>query len=435
MSPRAARALTQGFFQIYPDEAARLLNNLPAVELLTQLKEASDSTMGELFVRLNKEKALEMITLMEDNDLRRLFISLDPSRGAPILARLDEDNRAELLAKLPTSVASEYRETIFYPPDTAGHLMDTNVLTVTCDDIVNDVLKRIRQIRGRRIIDVCIVDREGRLVALVPLQDIAIAIPKQRMGEIIRGEPVSIPAMAPREDVVKLLETLKLATMPVVDPDGRLLGIIRYDALVTAAQEEMSEDLVAMFGAGKDERALSKVSFAVKKRLPWLVVNLGTAFLAATVVSLFEGTIAKITALAVFLPVVAGQSGNTGSQALAVTMRGLALREVRTRHWPQIVRKEMGAGFINGCAIAATTSLIVYFWIRSAGLAVVIGTAMVFSMFIAGTAGVIIPIVLKKLGHDPAQSSAIILTTVTDVVGFMSFLGLATLLSDILYIG
>jgi magnesium transporter len=188
----------------------------------------------------------------------------------------------------------------------------------------------------------------------------------------------------------------------------------------------------AMFGAGRDERALSKVSFAIRKRLPWLEINLVTAFLAASVVGLFEGTIAKFTALAVFLPVVAGQSGNTGSQALAVTMRGLALREIRTRHWFRVSRKETLVGLLNGFVIALTTSLVVYIWMSSAGLAIIIGTAMVFSMVIAGLSGALIPIILQAFGQDPAQSSSIVLTTVTDVVGFMSFLGLATLLAGVL---
>jgi magnesium transporter len=241
--------------------------------------------------------------------------------------------------------------------------------------------------------------------------------------------------MSPREEVVQLLEDRRLASLPVVDLDGKLLGIIRYDGLVEAAKQEATEDLQAMFGAGRDERALSKATFAIRKRLPWLEINLGTAFLAAAVVGMFEDTIARITALAVFLPVVAGQSGNTGSQALAVTMRGLALREIRTRHWLRIARKEVTVGFVNGCAVAVTTSLIAYLWMRSAGLSAVIGIAMVFSMVVAGLAGAVIPVILKAVGQDPAQSSSIILTTVTDVVGFMSFLGLATMLATVFSIG
>ena len=185
-----------------------------------------------------------------------------------------------------------------------------------------------------------------------------------------------------------------------------------------------------MVGAGRDERALSQPQLAVRKRLPWLEINLATAFLAASVVGLFQSTIAQFTALAVLLPVVAGQAGNSGAQALAVTMRGLALREISTRHWFRVLFKEINVGLINGIAIAVTTSAGVLVWSRSLGLAAVIGSAMILSMIAAGIAGSLIPILLTRVGQDPAQSSTIILTTVTDVTGFLSFLGIATLLAS-----
>jgi magnesium transporter len=202
--------------------------------------------------------------------------------------------------------------------------------------------------------------------------------------------------------------------------------------VISATKEEITENMQAMFGAGREEQALSKVSLAVRKRLPWLQVNLATAFLASLVVGFFEDTIAKITILAVFLPVVAGQSGNTGSQALAVTMRGLALKEIRISQWFKVARKEIMVGFFNGIAVSLTTGIIVYFWASSLGIAIVIGISMVISMIIAGFAGAVIPMLLKAIGQDPATSSSIILTTVTDICGFLSFLGLATALSSAL---
>jgi magnesium transporter len=208
--------------------------------------------------------------------------------------------------------------------------------------------------------------------------------------------------------------------------------VIHQAGLLTALQEETSLDIQTMVGASKDERALSKVPFAVIKRLPWLQINLLTAFLAASVVGLFENTIARFTALAVLMPVVAGQSGNAGAQALAVTMRGLALREIGVRHWARVVFKEVNVGLLNGLAIAVTTGVAVFFWSRSFGLSLVIGISMVLSMIAAGFSGAVIPIALTRMGQDPAQSSSIVLTTVTDVVGFFSFLGIATLLAQML---
>jgi magnesium transporter len=259
-----------------------------------------------------------------------------------------------------------------------------------------------------------------------------LAEPDTPLGTLAENAPVSVAAMSSREEVVETFASHRVGSLPVVDFDGHLLGVLRQREIVQAAQEEATASAVTMVGAGEDERALSSPLFAVRKRLPWLQVNLLTAFLAAAVVGLFEETIARVTALAVLLPVVAGQSGNTGAQALAVTMRGLALREVRTRHWRQVVTKEVLAGLGNGCAVALTTSAAVYLWSRSTGLALVIGISMVLSMVLAGLAGAAIPMILTAMRQDPAQSSSIVLTTVTDVAGFFSFLGIATLLSAML---
>jgi magnesium transporter len=232
--------------------------------------------------------------------------------------------------------------------------------------------------------------------------------------------------------VVEKMQHDAVTDLPVIDFDGRLVGVIRQAKLASAVQQEASLDIQMMVGASRDERALSSATFAVAKRLPWLQINLLTAFLAASVVGLFESTIAKYTALAVLLPVVAGQSGNAGAQALAVTMRGLVLREISLRHWPKVVLKEVSVGLMNGLAVAATTALGVYVWSTSLGLVMVIVAAMVISMVAAGFAGALVPIMLQRFGQDPAQSSSIILTTVTDVVGFFSFLGIATLFSSLL---
>ncbi len=434
-STGAAEALAMGFLEQYPREAARVIDSLPAEDAVGYLRTDPGPAAANTLSSMNPDAAAEVLAQMEDDLFRRLFTTLDPARGVPLLARMEEVAIEDRLALLPESVAKEYRELLGYPRETAGFLMDPRVTAFHPDDSVESALRRIRSLRDRRIVDLCLINDEGGLVGTLPLQEVAIAEPKTRLGELARGQPASVHVMSPREEVVQLLEERRLASLPVVDLDGKLMGIIRYDALVAAATHEATEDLQAMFGAGRDERALSRATFAIRKRLPWLEINLATAFLAAAVVGLFEDTIARITALAVFLPVVAGQSGNTGSQALAVTMRGLALREIRTRHWLRIARKEVTVGFVNGVAVALTTSLIAYLWMRSLGLAAVIGVAMVFSMVIAGLAGAVIPVILKAVGQDPAQSSSIILTTVTDVVGFMSFLGLATLLSGMLAIG
>jgi magnesium transporter len=279
--------------------------------------------------------------------------------------------------------------------------------------------------------DVFLVDDEGHLAGRVPLQDLAVAAPAERL-DTLAVAAVSVPATASQQEVVDLLTERRLASLPVVDFEGRMVGVIRHDAMVRAAQHDVAGDMQTMVGASRQERALSRVSFAVKRRLPWLQVNLAAAFLAASIVGLFEATIAQVTALAVLMPVVAGQSGNTGAQALAVTMRGLALREIRVAQWFRVTRKEAAVAFINGWLIALTTAAAVFLWHGSPGLSFVVGVAMLMAMVAAGIAGVIIPMALTSLGQDPAQSSSIFLTTVTDVVGFSSFLGIATLMSSVL---
>ena len=430
-SDRASLALTEQFLRLYPGEAARELESLPVGEIVNLLERTPESSTRVL-ERLTSQVAAAALEQMNDDRARDVLSALDPGRAASLLALLDERAREKRLASLAPATAKELRTLMSFPEDSAGALMETRVATFRPDAAASEALSRLRELRDRVFHNVYLVDELGHLAGAVALQDLALASPNQRLRELVRSAPVSVRAMAPREDVVELLGQRRLTSVPVVDFEGRLIGVIRHDALVTAAQEEASVDVQTMVGASKEERALSRVTFAVRKRLPRLQVNLGTAFLAAAVVGVFEGTIARFTALAVLLPVVAGQSGNTGAQALAVTMRGLALREIRPRHWPRLTLKEANVAFINGVAVALTTSIGVFVWSRSLGLAIVIATSMVISMVAAGLSGASIPIVLIALGQDPAQASSIILTTVTDVVGFFSFLGIATLLASTL---
>lgn len=426
------QALTRGYLDLHPYEAARLLESLPVADVRKLLESEPPGRAAKVLMRMNPDIASRIIEHMEVESFSQLVASLDPIPAAALLVRLDKKRLAIFLEQMPEKVSKEYQELMTYPPDTAGNLMDPRVLILRPDESVAEALTDLRAIKDRRIHDVCVVDEHGTLTGVITLQELAVADPEDTMRSLIREQPVGIPAVASRNEVVHLLDSLRLSTLPVVDIDGKLLGVIRYDALVRAATQDAVENLQAMVGASREERALSKASFAVRKRLPWLVVNLGTAFLASAVVGIFEETIAQITMLAIFLPVVAGQSGNTGSQALAVTLRGLALREIRVRQWPQVAFKELLVGFCNGCGIAVLTAGAVYFWSDNSGIAAVIGVSMVLSMVMAGLAGAVIPVLLTLLKQDPAQSSSIILTTVTDVAGFMSFLGLATLFSQFL---
>ena len=426
----ASQALIRAFFRLHPGEAARALTSTPIPEALELLETQAGDRGAQVFERMDPDRAVVLVEHMEEALFRRLWAAMDEGIAASLLARMSPESRTGRLAALPVRLAAEMVELMRYPAGSAGQIMDSSVTVFNAEETAEEALTRIRSFPERRIHDLCVVDDDGTLTAVLTLQEVAVAQPGDRLGQLAQQPPVFVQAMSSREEVVELLEAHKLASLPVVGGvDGRPCGIIRHDALVDAARHEASENLVTMVGAGKEERALSGPVLAVRKRLPWLQVNLGTAFLAAAAVALFEDTIARFTALAIFLPVVAGQAGNTGAQALAVTSRGLALREFRPRRWFRVARKELLAGCVNGVAIALVASLAAYLWSGTTGLPLVLAVSMVFSMSMASLTGALIPIVLTALGKDPAQSASIFLTTVTDVIGFVSFLGLATLLA------
>lgn len=429
---RPTQALVEAFAQLYPGEVARGLDTRPPEEIATFLAEQPNRDAVAVFERLLPDAAAATLEAIDQNTFRTLVPALEPARAAELLARMDEQPLMSRLELLDPQLRKELESLMAYPPDSAGAIMDPRVAALHPDSTVREAVALLRKMRDRRVHHVFVVDADGHLQGAVSLQELSVAEPAQHIQNLIPRRPVSVQATAAQSEAVELFEQHKLTSLPVTDFQGRLVGIIRHGVLVSAFQEEAAADIQKMVGVSKDERALSTVTFSVRKRLPWLQINLATAFLAAFVVGLFEGTIARYTALAVLLPVAAGQSGNTGAQALAVTMRGLALREIRVRHWLKLSFKELAVGFINGCAVAVVTAVAVYFWSGSSGLALVIGLAMVISMVIAGIAGASVPMVLTILRQDPAQASSIILTTVTDVVGFLSFLGLATLAAGLL---
>ncbi len=412
-------------------EIASSLEDTSHDEIISFLDTATKENAQNVFFEFSTHVIIDVFPMMSDDLFKKIFSKADTHKAARILSRLNRNSVDIKLELLPKIISREIKDFLDYDENTAGFLMETNVLTGTKDNTVETILTKLRKLGDKRIITVYIIDEEQKLVGRVPVNYIAIAKPDEQMG-VLMYQAHSVQSMATREEILNSIEAHSLLQIPVVDIHNHLLGIIRNDMVLSVSREEASGDLQTMFGAGKEEHALSKTSFAVRKRLPWLQINLVTAFLASMVVGFFEDTIAKITILAIFLPVVAGQSGNTGSQALAVTIRGLALKEIRIGQWLRVAKKELMVGFINGVAVAITTGIVVFFWADSIGIAVVIGISMILSMVIAGFSGAVIPIGLKAIGQDPATSSSIILTTVTDICGFLSFLGLASALSSVL---
>ena len=428
----AVLALNQRFFLDFPHEAARRLERLPATDAAELLTGPSDHSAVRAWQELSPDAAQAILEHLPQTTAARFLAESEPAASAAVLIRLSAENRDRWLAALDPQVARELRDMMHYPENSAGQLMDPRVMYIHDDLSVGDALDRLREMKRRRMRELFVVDDNGNLTGRVELHDLAVADRALALGEITRPLLAVAQELDPREDVVNILQRRPITELPVINHDGRFVGVIHQDVLMSAIEQETSVDIQTMVGASRDERALSGPMFAVRKRLPWMQINLLTAFLAATVVGLFESTIAQFTALAVLLPVVAGQSGNAGAQALAVTMRGIVLREITLRSWPRMVGKEASVGLVNGLAVALTTAIGVWLWSRSTGLVIVISLAMVISMVVAGIAGALTPILLRRFGQDPAQSSSIVLTTVTDVAGFTSFLGIATLLSHML---
>ena len=422
--------LREHFVREHPGDAARV------VERQQEFPDGLDQLSVESFTRL-----LEQV---DPGLLKPLFLSIDVDRQGKVLASasirtamlilrsLSEDELGAALDSLPHGIRSEYVELLEFPDRTAGRYMDRLLARYRTDQTVGEALAELRGSKAQRVRSLYVVTDNDVLAGRVDLQDMALAEPETLMSELLNEVQDVARLTSTEADLVESFDRSRVDSIPVVDHDYKLLGIIRYGNLFQAAEEAATAGIQRMVGVSADERALSTPLFAVKRRLVWLHINLLTAFLAAAVVGLFESTIAQFTALAILLPVVAGQSGNAGSQALAVTMRGLALREISTLHWRAVLTKEVQIGVINGTALAITCGLGVWAWSQSWGLALVIAIAMITAMIMAGISGALVPMILSRLGQDPATASSIILTTVTDVAGFMAFLGTATLLSGIL---
>jgi len=427
----ADRLLSERFLRDYPAEAARIIERddagMPAFLAIHPA-----SVLAPVWERLSPFAALRLLDELPPDHAAALLSEMRPATAAELLARLEPAARSRWLEQVSAPIRRELSELLEYPPDSAGRLMSRRLGFFRVDMSAAEALTRLRELGGHDAHSLFLVDDDLRVNGRVTIQALALAPLEARLEALAEPVHTRADALSPRSELVELLDRHRLTDLPVVDADGRLIGMVSETELLAAVQADAAGDLQAMVGASRDERALSTTGFVVRKRLPWLQINLLTAFLAASVVGLFENTIAQYTALAVLLPVVAGQSGNAGAQALAVTMRGLALREITIRHTMLVVLKELRVGLLNGLAVAATTAIGVYIWSQSWGLAVVIAVSMVLSMVVAGLAGAMVPITLRRLGQDPATSSSIILTTVTDVAGFFSFLGIATLFSALL---
>ena len=421
---KTQESLVRAFAEAHPESAARALERLDAGEAAKVLAGLPASVVGPLVERLAPHAGGAILSHFTPEQTRTFLEAMPLKQASSILQHIEEARRGEALAGMPEQAVRRLQELLKYPPETAGGMMEPQVVSIPSDLTVQETLSLLRKAPRQSIHYLYVTDREGKLVGVLATRDLILGAPRDRIEPLLLREVVRVTASMDREEVAAVMRQHGFLALPVVDQEDHLLGVVRHDEVLEAVQEEAFEDMQRMVGAGGDERATAPVSIAVRRRLPWLMVNLATAFLASAVIAIFEDTIAQVAALAVLMPIVAGQGGNTGAQALAVVIRGLALKEVgRGASW-RIAFKELGAGFVNGLAVAAVAALGILAWKQSVGLALVLGLAMVGNMAVAGLSGAAIPLVLNAMGRDPAQSSSIFMTTVTDVVGFAAFLGL-----------
>ncbi|MBU3759391.1 MAG: magnesium transporter [Candidatus Omnitrophica bacterium] len=427
-------ALIRRYVDSDPVAAAHSLESLAEEDALAVLKELPPDLSSRIFPHLELTAASAFLQELPAEQLPPILERLEPQQGAAILMHLTPQAREKFVQNLPAKLKKSVQEYLAYPEDSAGRMMSTAMLSFHEDIQVQDAVHKIRLLAQKQYPAsyAYVVDNTNRLVGVINMRDLMLASPQVPLSAVMRREVFSVNCFMDREQVADELGRRKFFAAPVVDPEGRLLGLVKAEKLIKGIQEEATEDLQKMFGAGGDERAFSSVGFSLKKRMPWLAINLVTAFGAGAVVACFEGIIAKITVLAVYLPIVAGQGGNAGAQSLAVVMRAIVMREIRPgENWKLLV-KEGTVGLINGVLIGVLTAGAAWMWQGNPMLGAVVALAMTANLFAAGLAGAAIPMTMKRLGFDPAQSSNIVLTTVTDIVGFLSFLGFAVLFQDAL---
>lgn len=432
MNTPALIPVVKRYFETDPNGAARSLETMPEEQVVEVLKALPPALAAKAVRQLQVTYAAAVLKDAEADLFKEISEGLDPHHAATIFMHLPGAARERFLQHAPEKLKREIQEHLTYPEDSVGRLMSTNFLAVRTDLTVGEAIERIRLLAQKRFPAsyAYVVDEQDRLKGVMNMRDLLLATPDQKLGDLMRKETFTLHSFTDREEAARELAKRRYFAVPVVDHEGHILGIIKAEQLLQGVQEEITEDMQRMFGAGGDERVFSPMPYSLKKRLPWLHVNLATAFLAAAVVALFEDTIAKITVLAVFLPVVAGQGGNAGAQSLAIVMRGLVMREIPKDKFKQLVFKESFLGAISGTVTGVVTAAVAWMWHGNPWLGLVIGLAMIVNLFAAGLSGAAIPILMKRVGLDPAQCSSIILTTVTDVVGFFAFLGFAVVFQN-----
>lgn len=383
----------------------------------------------EVLSEMDADAAANILAAMRQHRAVKILEELSPDDTADIVAEMEETNQMRLLDAIDPQTAATIRELIEYDPQTAGGIMTPEVANVYDDMTVIQAIRRIKKLHEKfeHIFYIYVVDHQNHLMGIVSMRDLVIANEHEKIADImttdIRGV---LPVKMDQEEVAREMAEHNFHALPVVDDYNHLLGIVTDDDIIDVINEEATEDLQKLMGAGGDETLSDPINESVRRRSPWLLINLVSAFVAGGVIALFEKQISELTILAVCMPIVASLGGNTGGQSLAVVIRSLALGDIHTGEDRQVVLREGIKGLINGAFIGIIASLVVWVYTGQWQIGGVVLLAMIASMTYAGTVGAFIPLILKKMGLDPAQSSQMFLTASTDIVGFAIFLGLGT---------
>jgi magnesium transporter len=407
-------------------DVADLLEELGPDDRIALVQALGDSLDPEVLPELNETVREEVLDTMQPDELAAALADLEADDALEVISDLDADQVEDLLGRLPEADQVLLRQGLTYPEYTAGRLMQRDLLAVPGFWTVGDTIDFLRNSHDLPddFYDIFVIDPRHSPIGQIPLSRILRNRRHILISDIMEGTPTSFPVTMDQEDLAHQFRQKDLTSAPIVGEDGRLLGVVTIDDIVDVIDEENEDDLLRMGGVAEGD-LYQPTWDTTKARFQWLLVNLGTAVLASAVIAMFEATIQQIVALAVLMPIVASMGGNAGTQTVTVTVRALAMRQLTRRNALRILGKEVLVGSINGILFAIIAGALAGMWFQDPLIGAVIAGAMIVNMIVAGFFGVAIPVVLDRLKIDPAVASSVLLTTVTDVIGFFAFLGLA----------
>jgi magnesium transporter len=411
---------------IHPADSAEIITALAPEEQAAIVERLQVPELAQIFAQMHEEDMRDMAQHLEVEALAEVLDEMEPDTAADLLGELEPAAAAELIEQMDES--AEVVSLMAYPEDSAGGIMNTPPASLRRWMTVAESFTFIKQNYHdeNEIFYLYVMDRYGRLSGVVNLRALILAEPYQTIEEIMNRDVISVRATIDQEEVAQVLSRYDLLAVPVVDDTERLVGIISHDDIVDVLEEEATEDMYRLAQVGEDAEIFGPIPRAIRNRLPWLIVNMGTAFLASSVVAFYEGTIAQVAVLAAFMPIVAGQGGNAGTQTMTIMVRSLALGEINGRDTLAALWHEFRIGIIHGLTLGLLVGLAAWLWKGNPMLGLIIGVAMLGNLIVAAVAGVLVPMLLKLLRVDPALASSVFVTTATDMLGFTFFLGLAT---------